>query len=90
MTLRVVSCEPNDRQAKVTVGGETMEEVMSPAARQLAIQAGMQTGLSRAGTSGGESAYPVDSEGNTSDDLMMGRGGEVAGYHCDYVVTGGL
>ena len=87
MALHVVNTKLNDRQGTVTVQGDTQEEVMSSAAKSMAIQAAAR-GLNRPGVSGNEVAYPVDADGNTSDDLILGRGGEVAAYRCDYNVTG--
>ena len=88
--LRVVSKDMKDRQGSITVEGPTQESVMSPAAKQLAINEAQAAGLTRAGVSGNEVAYPVDADGNTSDDLILGRGGQVAAYRCDYNLTGGL
>jgi len=89
MSLQVVGTDFNDRQGTVTVQGGTQEEVLSANAKTMALQAAAQNGLSRPGLSGGESAYPIDAEGKTSDDLILGRG-VVAGYRCDFKVTGGL
>lgn len=87
MSIRVIQTQLNDRGGTVIVEADTQEEVLSSAARQAAINAA--TGVSRPGTSGGESPYPVDADGTTSDELMMGRG-QVAAYRCDYKITGGL
>jgi uncharacterized protein (DUF111 family) len=86
--LTVVETNCSDRQGTVIVQGSTMEEVMSADAKKLALQAAGSR-ISRPGISGSPSAYPVDSAGETSDDLMMGRG-QVAGYRVDYPITGGL
>lgn len=65
-----------------------MEEVTSATAKNLALsEAGSK--ISRPGISGSPSSYPVDAAGQTSDDLMLGRG-RVAGYRVDYPITGGL
>lgn len=88
--LRVITSEFNDRSGTVTIAGDQQEEVMSAAAKQLAIAEASKR-LNRPGVSGNEVAYPVDAEGNTSDDLVLGRSGKkVAGYHCDYRLTAGL
>ncbi len=90
MSLSVVSHDLGDRQGTVTVQGDGQEEVMSAAAKQLAITTASSR-ISRAGVSGGEVAYPVDANGNTSDDLVLGRNGaKVAAYRCEYKITGGL
>jgi hypothetical protein len=91
MSLKVVDSDIGDRQGTVTIHGDSQEEVMSAAAKQMSIQAAAAGGLSRPGVSGNEVAYPVDAEGKTSDDLILGRSGAtVAAYRCDYKVTGGL
>lgn len=76
------------RQAKVIIQGPTQDSVRSAEARNMAIAAA-NAQLGRCGTSGTESAYPVDANGETSDDLLMGRG-QVAAYRCDYKLTGSL
>lgn len=87
--LRVVSAQIGDRQGTVTIQGDAMDEVLSAPAKTMVLQHAAQNGLSRPGLSGGESAYPVDANGDTNDDLILGRG-QVAGYRCDYRVTGAL
>jgi hypothetical protein len=90
MTLRIVKEEfPGGRQGVVVIEGDTQEEVMTTAARQMALDAAGRH-ISRAGLSGQESAYPVDANGETSDDLILGRGGAVDKYRCDYKCTAGL
>lgn len=88
MALRVAGKQLGDRQGTVTIEGDGQEEVMSAAAKQLAITTASSQ-ISRAGVSGNEVAYPVDANGNTNDDLVLGRG-QVAAYRCDYKITGGL
>lgn len=91
MSLSVVGSNLHDRGGTVTVQGDGQEEVMSAAAKQLAITTATARGISRAGVSGNEVAYPVDADGETSDDLVLGRNGKrVAAYRCDYNVTGGI
>lgn len=91
MTLRVVSADyTGGRQGVVIIEGDTQEEVMSSPARTLALETASRS-LSRAGLSSQESAYPVDANGETSEDLILGRGGvAVDKYRCDYKVTAGL
>jgi hypothetical protein len=89
MPLSVSGNDCNDRQGVVIIQGATVEEVASADAKRLALQAAGSR-ISRPGISGNSSPYPVDAEGKTSDDLVMGRSGVVAGYRMDYRVTGGL
>ena len=89
MALEVISDKLNDRGGIVTVQGDTQEEVQSAPARQLAIQHAGSKGISRPGTSGGPSTYPVDSEGKGSEDVLMGRV-PVAAYRTDFSISGGV
>ena len=89
MTLTVVAKNLNQRNGTVTVQGDSQEEVMSPTAKNLAIEAAGEK-IARAGVSGNEVAYPVDANVEYSEDLVMGRAGEVSAYRCDYNLTGGL
>lgn len=86
--LNVITVNCSDRQGVVTIQGDTMEEVQGADARRMALQAASSR-ISRPGVSTG-APYPVDADGNSSEDLMMGRAGAAAGYRVDYQVTGGL
>ena len=87
--ISVIETRVNDRQGVVIIQASSQEEVMSPTARQEAIKAASAAGLSRCGLSGSDSSYPVDANGSSDDDVMMGRR-PVAAYRCDYRVTAGL
>lgn len=89
--LSLVSADLHDRGGTVIVQGATQDEVTSTAARQLAIKTAAAQGISRPGTGGNESCYPVDEQGETSEDLIFARGGKrVAAYRCDFQITGGI
>lgn len=91
MSLTVISDNLNDRGGTITIQADSQEEVLSAQARQLAVTHAQSRGIPRAGTSGGEASYPVNADGETNDDLIFGRNGQtVAGYRCDFKVTGGL
>ena len=90
MPVRVISSEFTARNGVVIVEADGQEEVLSAAAKNLAITAG-QGQLGKCGVSGQEQPYPVDEDGKTSDELMMGTGDKpVAAYRCDYRLTGAL
>ncbi len=90
MSLSVVSADLKDRSGTVIIQGDGQEEVMSAAAKQMAINHASSR-ISRAGVSGNEVAYPVDADGNTDEDLVLGRNGKtVAAYRCEFKITGGL
>lgn len=87
--IQIVKSEFNGRSGTVTVQADGQAEALSTQARNLVLQEAGRHGVARAGLSGGESVYPVDAQGECSSDLMAGRG-QVAGYRCDYRVSGGL
>lgn len=87
--IQIVKSEFNGHSGTVTVQADEQAEALSTQARNLVLQEAGQHGVSRAGLSGGESVYPVDAQGECSPDLMAGRV-QVAGYRCDYRVSGGL
>ena len=91
MALRVISKNLSDRGGVVTVHGDTQEEVMSHSAKQMAIMEASSRGISKAGISGKETPYPVNAEGECPEDLILARNGQkVAGYRCDYHISGGI
>ena len=87
--LRVVNHQLGDRQGVVTIAADDMELAMGTEAKQLALKTAAAQGISRPGISGVATPYPVDENGETSDDLIMGKG-VVAGYQVDFPVTGAL
>ena len=89
MSIKLINADVNDRQGTIIIEADTQEEVTGTPAKTMALRAAASHGLSRPGLSGGEGAYPVDAEGETSEDLILGRG-TVAGYRCDFRVTAGL
>jgi hypothetical protein len=87
--LQVISHNLGDRQGIVIIASDSMEEVMGTEAKQLALKTASANGISRPGISGTATPYPVDENGETSDDLVMGKG-TVAGYRADFPVTGSI
>lgn len=89
MAFRIVSHNHNARQATVIVEADGQEEVTSLPARQAALDQASQL-ITRPGHDGTATPYPVDENGNTSDDLLFGRAGKVAGYRADFKFNSGL
>lgn len=86
--LKLVSATFNANKGVVIIAGDNQEEVISPAARRMAVEAAAGH-LTRPGTSGQESPYPVDEDGKTSEELILGRGDKkIAGYRCDFNISG--
>ena len=90
MAIKVIKAEFTDRTGTVIIEAEDMEEVTSSEARQIVLAEAGKNGLQRAGLGGNESPYPVDKDGNTSQDMLFGKGAAVAGYRADYQVTAAL
>ena len=67
-----------------------IEEIMAAATSNLVLQKAAEKGLNRPGVSNASGPYPVDSEGKTDDELLLGKRGPVAGYRRDFVVLAGL
>lgn len=58
----------------VVLESEDRQELMAPAARSLAVRTAEQAGISRAGIAEPASnAYPVDEEGRSSEQVIMGQ-----------------
>lgn len=72
------------------VAGDNIETLMAAATSNLVLQKAAEAGLNRPGVSNASGPYPVDADGKTDDELMMGKRGPVAGYRRDFVVLAGL
>lgn len=77
-------------RADFVVEGDDIEEIMAAATSNLVLQKAAEKGLNRPGVSNASGPYPVDSEGKTDDELLLGKRGPVAGYRRDFVVLAGL
>lgn len=77
-------------RADFVVEGNDIEEIMAAATSNLVIQKAAEKGLNRPGVSNASGPYPVDAEGKTDDDLLLGKRGPVTGYRRDFVVLAGL
>lgn len=81
--------QPNEREVVVVLGGQTIDELNAPGARQMALTKAATMGLSRAGLDTQSGPYPVDANGQSNDDVVFGRV-PVAGYRQDFKIRGGL
>lgn len=72
------------------VTGKDIEQLMAAATSNLVLKKAAEAGLNRPGVSSASGPYPVDAEGKTDDELLMGKRGPVAGYRRDFVVLAGL
>lgn len=70
--------------------GDNIEELLSAATAGMVLQKAASMGLNRPGVSNAGGPYPVDADGKTDDELMLGKRGPVVGYRRDFVVLAGL
>jgi hypothetical protein len=78
------------QRADFVIKGNNIQELMDAAAASLVLQKAAEAGLNRPGVSNATGPYPVDAEGKTDDDLLLGKRGPIAGYQRDFVVLAGL
>jgi hypothetical protein len=77
-------------RAEFVVSSNGIEELLSASTANLVLQKAAALGLNRPGVSNASGPYPVDDEGKTDDDLLMGKRGPVAGYRRDFVILASL
>jgi hypothetical protein len=63
---------------------------MDAATANVVLKKAAENGMNRPGVSNASGPYPVDADGKTDDELLMGKRGPVAGYRRDFVVMAGL
>jgi hypothetical protein len=73
-----------------TVTSKTIEPLLDAAAASLVLKKAAELGLNRPGVSNVSGPYPVDADGKTDDELLMGKRGAVSEYRRDFVVLAGL
>lgn len=78
------------QRADFVIKGNNIQELMDAASTNLVLQKAAEAGLNRPGVSNATGPYPVDAEGKTDDDLLLGKRGPIAGYQRDFVVLAGL
>jgi hypothetical protein len=76
-------------RADFVVSGNDIEELLTAATSNMVIQKAAEAGLHRPGVSTATGPYPVDENGKTDDDLLMGKR-PVAGYRRDFVILASL
>jgi len=77
-------------RAEFVVSGNGIEELLSSSTANMVLQKAAEAGLNRPGVSNAGGPYPVDENGKTDDELMMGKRGPVAGYRRDFVILASL
>lgn len=77
-------------RAEMVVSADGIEELLSAATANMVLQKAAEVGLHRPGVSSASGPYPVDGDGKTDDELLMGKRGPVAGYRRDFVILASL
>lgn len=77
-------------RAEFVVSGTGIEELMAAATSNMVLQKAAELGLNRPGVSNASGPYPVDADGKTDDDLLLGKRGPVMGYRRDFVVLASI
>lgn len=77
-------------RAEFVVSGDGIEELMNATTSNMVLQKAAEAGLNRPGVSNASGPYPVDEDGKTDDDLLLGRRGPVAGYRRDFVILASI
>lgn len=79
----------DSRKVFIAVRSESAAELTSVSTRNQVIKEAALLGLVRPGLGATPQPYPVDSNGNCSDDLLYGRV-PVAAYQLEYEVNGAI
>lgn len=77
-------------RADFVVAGNNIEELLDASTAHVVVKRAAELGLNKPGVSNMGGPYPVDSDGKTDDDLLLGKRGPVAGYRRDFTVLASL
>lgn len=77
-------------RADFVVQGNGIEELLDASTSNLVVKKAAELGFNRPGVSNAGGPYPVDAEGKTDDELLMGKRGPIAGYRRDFTVLASL
>lgn len=77
-------------RADFVVSGNNIEELLAASTSNMVLQKAAEAGLHRPGVSNASGPYPVDADGKTDDELLMGKRGPVAAYRRDFVVLASI
>lgn len=76
-------------RAEYVVSGNDIEELLAASTSNVVLQKAAEAGLHRPGVSNASGPYPVDADGKTDDELLMGKR-PVAGYRRDFTVLASI
>ncbi len=77
-------------RAEYVVESNSIEELLAASTSNIVLQKAAAAGLNRPGVSNAGGPYPVDADGKTDDDLLLGKRGPVTGYRRDFVVLASI
>jgi hypothetical protein len=77
-------------RADFVVQGKGIEELLDASTSNLVVKKAAELGFNRPGVSNAGGPYPVDADGKTDDELLMGKRGPIAGYRRDFTVLASL
>ena len=77
-------------RAEFVAASTSIEELMAAATSNVVLQKAAESGLHRPGVSSASGPYPVDANGKTDDELMLGKRGPVAGYRRDFTILASI
>lgn len=77
-------------RAEFVVQSNSIEELLDSATANLVVKKAAEIGFNRPGVSNAGGPYPVDAEGKTDDELLMGKRGPVASYRRDFIVLASI
>ncbi|NDD52285.1 hypothetical protein EBZ39_00135 [bacterium] len=77
-------------RAELVFEGQSVKELMDASTANLAIQKAAELGLHRPGVSSASGPYPVDENGKTDDELLLGKRGPITGYRRDFVILASI
>lgn len=77
-------------RAEFVVTGNNIEELLAASTSNMVLQKAAEAGLNRPGVSNASGPYPVDIDGKTDDELLLGKRGPVVGYRRDFVVLASI
>jgi hypothetical protein len=77
-------------RADFVVAGNSIEELLDSSTAHAVVKRAAELGFNKPGVSNMGGPYPVDADGKTDDELLMGKRGPVAGYRRDFTVLASI
>jgi len=85
------ACKVEDGKLVIVVEGQKPDEVVSTAAKRMALAKAASMGYPNLGINGHSGSYPVDASGHSYDDWAeQSKLGKIAGYRNEIKLMSGL